>query len=493
MTTPATIPADPTALLRDLDKHEAEGSLMDFVRQGWAAIEPGVPFVEGWTMEAICEHLEAVTRGEIRRLLINIPPGFSKSMIVNVFWPAWEWTQMERRHYRYISCAHEQGNSVRDLLRCRDLLNSEWYQGNWPFKWKSDQNAKTKYENDRTGWREASSVGAGLIGRRGDRLILDDPHSPRGTDSDADREDALRWFSETLPTRLNDVQRSAIVVIMQRLHEQDVSGLILSKDLGYDHLCIPMAYEFDHPHKSRTKLGWADPRTEDGELAWPERFPEESVDELKAAFRAKGGTYAEAGQLQQRPTPRGGGMFQRKDFQFVDRAPKYTKAVRGWDLAASKKKGADWTSSCKMARVDGDIYVLDVTRDRLTPRGVETEIQALAGSDGHSVEISIPQDPGQAGLAQKSALAAGLHGYDVRFSPETGSKEDRAKPLAAQCEAGNVYLVRAAWNDTFVSELCSFPMGEFDDQVDAASRAYSRLIQKRTRSLGGVPQVREVG
>jgi predicted phage terminase large subunit-like protein len=518
--------SDPKAALEEIKAIESERKLIDFIRHGWEALEPGQPFVYGWAVEATCEHLQAVTDGEIRRLVINVPPGCTKSMTTSVFWPAWEWGPRNMPSNRYILAAHEQNLAIRDNVRSRDLMLNEWYQKYWGdnVQSKSDVNAKTYYENMKTGWRMASSVGSGLTGYRGDRIILDDPHSVKKADSDAFREDVLRWFSETLPTRLNKPSESAIVVIMQRVHERDVSGLILAEQLGYEHLMLPMEYEKErtcytkikpsyikdaklekvswnehhkswHPdQKGKEERYKVDPRTEDGELLWKERFPLHSVEELQKAMRSWGGSYAEAGQLQQRPSPRGGGMFKRDDFVFVDKAPEGGQTVRGWDLAGTDKKSnkkAAYSVGLKMRFVNGSIYIMDVDRKQVSPSGVEKMIKFNAAKDGMTVTHDLPQDPGQAGKAQKLAIGKILHGYKFVFSPETGSKEDRATPLAAQSEIGNVYLVRGAWNDGFLSEAELFPNGQFKDQVDAASRAYAFLLRKRKKLIGASPKTIE--
>lgn len=482
--------ANPTAILRRIEKELCERSLLEFIQRGWHAIEPGGSFVAGWALAAICEHLEAVSRGEITRLLINVPPGCTKSMTVNVFWPAWEWGPRNAPHLRYISASHEGTLSTRDLVRCRDLVNSEWYQGLWGdrFDWKGDQNAKTLYENNHAGSRYAGSVGGSLIGRRGDRIIVDDPHNTQNVESDQVRKAAVRWFSETLPTRVNDQERSPIVVIMQRVHQGDISGHILSKELGYTHLCLPMEFERDHPHKSTR---FVDPRTKDGELLWPERFTPKALDELKKTFRSFGGMYAETGQLQQRPAPRGGGMFQEKDFQYLERAPELrdiAATARGWDLAGTEDAAAAYSAGAKISRlVNGAIVVEDVLRGQWNPHKVYDNIEGAARRDGLRVKQSLPQDPGQAGKDQKRHLAAHLQGCNLHFSPESGSKADRAQPLAAQGQAGNLFLVRGPWNDAFVAEAMVFPNGEFLDQIDAASRAYAAVIGPRAPRLGAAP------
>lgn len=474
-------------LLRTLDSLESDRSLLGFIKVAWKHLEPETDFVYGWSIEAICEHLEAVSNGQIRRLLINVPPGCMKSLTTEVFWPAWEWGPRKQSHLRFISASYEKGLATRDLVRCRDLLTSEWFQSLWPLEFKGDQNLKTYYENQHHGWRLAASVGGALTGYRGDRIIIDDPHDVRSADSDIKREDAIRWFTETLPTRLNNQKTSAMVVVMQRLHERDVSGLIQQElSDSWEQLVLPMEFESSRRCKIHA-TGWTDPREEDGDLLWPERFDRESVEELKQTFRAQGGTYAEAAQLQQRPAPRGGGLFKRESFQVVDRAPENGRVVRGWDLAASTGHRAAYTVGVKLMLSYGKLYILDVFRKRGTPGEVEDAIRTCAQQDGRTVAISIPQDPGQAGKAQKSRLAALLHGYNVHFSPETGAKDDRAIPVAAQAEAGNVCIVRGPWNDAFLAEAQMFPAGEFKDQVDALSRAYAYLLTTKQRAIALEP------
>lgn len=474
--------SDPTGVRLATERELCRRSLLEFVRQGWEALpkHQGRPFISGWAVEAIVEHLEAVAAGEITHLLINVPPGFTKSMTVNVFFPAWLWGPCGQPNTSFISCSHDADTSTRQNLYCRDLINSDWYQERWGnvFSWKGDQNLKTLYENSRGGSRYAGAVRKGLTGKRADYVITDDPHDVEKAESPDVLERAVRWYSESLPTRVNDQERSPFITIMQRVHERDVSGHILEHDLGYVHLCLPMEYEPDHPHQSTR---FDDPRTEPGELLWPERFSRKAVDSLKEKFRSFGGTYAEAGQLQQRPAPRGGGMFQKKDFRTRRIAPDDSEIaagpVRGWDLAATAKDVASFTASVKMCRLkDGTTVILDAEHRQLESKDVYALILRTAAADGPNVRQSIPQDPGQAGKDQKRHVASLLAGYDVHFSPESGSKETRAGPLAAQGAAGNLDVLTGLWNDEFIAEACSFPRGRYKDYVDAASRAFARLV-----------------
>lgn len=482
---PDALLASRPQLLRALDKLEGERRLIDFVRLMWPVLEPGRKLVRGWVLDAICEHLEAITRGEIRKLCINVPPGCSKSLLTSVFWPAWEWGPKALPSLRYIKASYAEHLTIRDNRKCMQLITHPLYRQFWNIELDPSQSAKTKFDNTNTGWMLATSVGGTGTGERGDRFIIDDPHSVQQSDSEARRTEALQWFTEVVPSRVNDPEKSVFLVIMQRVHEDDISGHILANDLGWEHLCVPMMYETDHPHPSKTTLQFKDPRTKDGELMWPERFSENYLKtDLIPNLSSWGGEYAVAGQLQQRPAPRGGGMFPTDKIHIItpQDVPRTGKVVRGWDLAGTTRKNSPWTVALKMRRTpDGNIYIEDIRRERATPDGVYRLIQSTAREDGFTVTQSLPQDPGQAGLAQKNHIAMLLEGFRFSITPESGAKEDRAVPFAAQAEAGKVYLVKAPWNEPFLAEARMFPAGKLKDQVDAGSRAYAKLIGKRNR------------
>jgi predicted phage terminase large subunit-like protein len=307
-----------------------------------------------------------------------------------------------------------------------------------------------------------------MTGSRGDRVICDDPLSVDHANSEADLHAAEITFTESLPTRVNN-DESSIIVIMQRLHERDTSGIILKRELGYEHLCLPMRFEAER--RCFTGIGFTDPRGTDGDLLFPERFPEKTVRELEKTL----GSYAAAGQLQQRPAPREGGMFKRSWFPVIKGIPANTRFIRGWDLAATDGAG-DWTVGVKVGRMpNGRFVIADVQRGQMSAAGVERMIINTASQDGYACDISIPQDPGQAGKAQASYIVQQLAGYNIRASVESGAKEKRAEPLAAQAEAGNVDILEGPWNDTLIEEMCIFPNGT-KDQVDAATRAFNELV-----------------
>ena len=454
-------------------------------------LEPTTPFVDNWHIRLICAHLEAVTRGEITRLLINVWPGSMKSLLVSVLWPAWEWGARGLRSLRYLSTAFNEEPTTRDTRRTRDLILSGWYQTLWP-EVKLKRWGETSFANMDTGSREGVPFRS-LTGQRGDRLIIDDPHSAPGADSDAERISTTRKFREGAINRLNDQQRSAIVIIMQRLHQDDLSGVIMRDYKDFVHVVLPMEFEWARAYHSR----WGcDPRWHEGELADPRRFPAESLVELKQS-----GDYFWAGQYQQRPSPRGGGLFKipedwanpaAEGGRIVEACPAGGVTVAGWDLAGTKKKKSPYTVRVKMTEAAGRYYIRHVDRRHVEAEELDQMLLEVAVEDGVSTVQSIPQDPGQAGKHQVGAFARLLAGFDFRFSPETGDKEFRARPFAAQWGAGRVLLVRGDWNAAYIEELRNFPAGSFKDQVDATSRAFAELIKTAPAASNPAPIVVDV-
>jgi hypothetical protein len=238
------------ALAADLGRALSDGgaaerarrSLREYIRMAWHVVEPSTPYVHGWHIDAMCEHLEAVTAGEIRNLLITVPPRHMKSLTVSVFWPTWEWlTHPERR---WLFSSYALSLAIRDSLKCRRLILSPWYQRHFGhvYALTDDQNAKLRFENDKTGYRLSTSVGGAATGEGGDRLVCDDPHNVREADSDVIRAATLVWWDETMSTRLNDPATGARVIIGQRVHENDLAGHVLEQG-GYEHLCLRCEYE----------------------------------------------------------------------------------------------------------------------------------------------------------------------------------------------------------------------------------------------------------
>jgi predicted phage terminase large subunit-like protein len=477
--------------LRDeIDRELASRGLREFVRQAWPVVEPSTSFVHGRHIDAIIEHLEAVSRGQIRNLLINVPPRHMKSLLVSVFWPAWEWITWPERRWLYSSYGAQL--SIRDSIKCRRLIESSWYQARWAdrFALTSDQNTKGRFDNNRSGYRLSTSVGGAATGEGGDRIVCDDPHNVQEAESDAVRKATLDWFDVVMSTRVNDPKTAAKVVVMQRCHQQDLSGHLIEQG-GWEHLCLPAEFE---GAGCATSIGWSDPRTEHGELLWPDRFGPKEIADLKISL----GSYAAAGQLQQRPSPSGGGLFRRHWFRYwqprgadlppvVVRLPDGTprsiiaiempwrveEQIQSWDCAFKDKETSDYVVGQAWGRV-GSIYFLgDQIRGRMdfptTLNAIRELSQRFPGTLAKLIEDKAN------GSAVIQMLFREIPGI-LPVNPE-GGKIARAAAVSPLIEAGNVYVphpLYAPWVDDFIEECAAFPNGAHDDQVDAMTQALLR-------------------
>jgi predicted phage terminase large subunit-like protein len=479
----------------DLRSSLAKSSLRDFIHEAWDLVEPTTELEWNWHLDEICSILEAITRGDEKRVIINIPPGFSKSLFVSVFWPAWEWTRDPS--LSYLTASYSDDNTIRDNRRLRSIVTSEWYQsrfgpngsqtpsGSTGVKLSSDQAAKIRFDTTAKGWRIASSVGGVGTGEHPDRIIIDDPLKASSRAAEPDRKACIDWADNTLSTRI--ARNPAIVLIMQRLHRDDLSAHFLAKG-GWTHVAFPMRFQTPYQddkgiwqggldcecHKRRPDP--RDHRTEQGQLLWPKLWPEWKVRREEIDL----GPFGAAGQLGQKPIPEGGGLFKREWFPIVDIVPTDVDRCRGWDIAESDPsigETGDWTVGVKLARsrgADGLIYVEHVERAQRTL--VDSLIQSIAESDGRKCKIREGAGSGKAVTKARSILLAG---YDYAVSPESDSKVERANPFRAQCEMGNVRLLRGQWNEAYLDVMTSFPVGKYDDDVDATSNAFNELVGMR--------------
>lgn len=471
-----------------------------YIREAWHVIEPQ-PYVHSFHIEAVAEHLEGVTRGQIRNLLINIPPRHSKSLIVSVMWPSWVWTY--RAHLRWLFASYSSDLSTEHSWKCRLLLQSEWYQERWGhvFQLVGDQNLKTRYDNSKLGYRMATSVSAAATGFGGDVLVCDDPNNIKTIESKTARKEVSDWWDGVMSTRLNNPITGGRVVIQQRCHQQDLTGHILDQESKeWVRLILPTEFEVKRrcvnflvsnkvvsppytedkrePDMTAYTLPpeaqpfFADPRTTENELLAEERFPQEEIVKTKVKL----GSYRYAGQHQQRPAPAGGGLFKRSWFPIVDTAPRQVKTrVRFWDAAGTENDG-DYTVGLKLSELDGIFYVEHVIRGQWSSGVVNTTMKQTADVDGKLCRQREEQEPGSSGLSVISAHLLLLVGYDYAGITSSGDKTTRARPLAAQAEGGNVRLVRGEWNEEFLDEYENFPNGANDDQVDAGSGAFNEVV-----------------
>jgi predicted phage terminase large subunit-like protein len=488
------------ATLTDEEWAETErmqANYSDFIKGSWHVVEPGTTFIPGYHIDAICEHLEACRRREIRNLVITMPPRFMKSTTVAVMFCPWVW--ITEPYAKFLFSAYAMNLSTRDSTQSRFLINSEWYQRRWGhiYRLTGDQNVKTEFKNTATGVRIATSVDAGATGKGGNFIVVDDPINARDAGSDAIRYAALEWWDKTMSTRMNDPKRDVRIVVMQRLHEKDVAGHVLEQG-GWEHLNLPNEYE---PTTHVTKIGWRDWRTNPGELLWPERFGEAETRAAKNVLQA----YGYSAQYQQRPSPAGGGKFQGKWFKRVTEEDipwdDITGIVRFWDLAATREeagKDPDFTAGALVALTrDGRRYILDMKTLRDTPGAVEKLVTDTAVEDGPGVVIRMEQEPGSSGVITIYNYKKLLKEFDFEGVRSTGTKEARAYPVSQAAERGYNHnrdgvgdfiwhMLSASWNDSLVHQMEMFPFGAHDDELDAVSGAETYLAFSESRALGSL-------
>lgn len=448
--------------LANVERELCRRSLAHFAQRAWHVLEPAAELKWGWALDAICQHLEAVTNGDILRLLMNVPPGSMKSLLTGVIWPAWEWGPRGMPEMRFVGTAHEEGLAIRDNRKCRDLITSDWFQKLWPIEMAADLNGKREFGNTKKGFRQARSF-TSMTGVRGDRVILDDPISADNANSPAALEEARLAFTETLPTRVNN-DKSAIVVVMQRLNEKDVSGVILDMGLPYVHLRIPM--RFEPGHRCTTAIGWSDPRTKEGELMFPERFGEDQVAELEKTL----GSYGAAGQLQQRPAPRGGGIIKTPWYRYYTVKPQLEFRMIHVDTAQKAEEKHDYcVLQCWGRSTVGQAVLLDQVRDKW--ESPELVIHARAFWHKHKAEDKIGQL--RAMMVEDKVSGTGLiqtlrrEGIPILPVQRNKDKISRAHDAAPFIESGNVLLPEdAPWLSDFLAESAAFPGGAHDDQMD---------------------------
>lgn len=454
-------------------------SFKAFFKMAWPHID-SAKLIWNWHIDVLCEEMERVARREVRELVIAIPPRCGKSQILSVAFPAWVWTWFPAA--KFITGSYELNLATRDSVKCRSLVKSDWYQRRWGPGSKylpkghpgvaisKVQDNKTYFETTAGGHRLSGTPSTQVTGHGADFILADDLNHIRKAEQEADRTKALNWWFETIPTRLNQLDHGVKIVIQQRVHAQDVAGECIAR--GYRHCVLPMEFEPDHPQRHPK-----DPRTVEGELLNPGRMSEKGVSVLKKAL----GPYAAAGQLQQRPAPRSGGLFKREWFTSRKEAPAEARlnTVRRWDMAATIPKPGtdpDYSASVKMGRDEmGRVWILHASWMRDTPGNVDLAIKALASQDGGQNRTILPLDPGAAGIGRMEAQSRFLAPAAVEFARETGAKEERARGLASFAEAGNVFLLEGSWNERLLAELAEFPSGAHDDLVDAASGAFTAL------------------
>lgn len=474
-----------------VERHLYEGSFYDFVQTAWCEVDPA-PYKDNWHVEVLCDHLQAVADGRIKRLLINVPPGSGKSLISNVLFPAWLWTHSPEKSI--ISTSHNQALAIRDSTRTRRLIRSPWFQALWSRKIRHDQSAKLSFANHFGGVRQASPLGS-MTGNRGNVVIVDDPHSRDSAQSAVKRAAAVETFLESIPSRLNDPENDAIIVIMQRLHRDDVTGAILDRpDLGYTHLCIPLyADGVDRP---ATSIGWKDHRAE-GVNIFPDHYTEDAV----LGFRTSLGPFAFSGQYQQNPIPSTDGFFKREWFHRYkpERLPENLLFYMTSDHAPS---GSGDYNVIRMWGVDHNrnLWLVDSFREKCTmdavigvKRDPKTGKINLLPTGAISMirkwkPLAWYPENDVAWVTTRSFLETAMLDTDTFVyldplpSKGSGDKVGKAQCYQAMASAGLIHLPEGEIGDEALLEYVAFPAGRHDDQVDADG-ALPRVIARAQPSF----------
>lgn len=449
-----------------------------FIQKVFHTVDPNAQYLHNWHIELIAEYLQACMRGDIKRLIINIPPRHMKSISVAVAFPAW---LLGHNPSEQIMCASYSNNlSHKHSMDCRAVLNTQWYQDLFPnTKLVHDQNTQRKFVTQKRGFRIATSVGSTTTGEGGNFLIIDDPLSADEARSETMRERANTWFDQTFSSRLNDKKNGVIIVIMQRLHANDLTGYLLEKG-GWEHLCLPLVAEKDETHE----IGVFRHFRNTEELLHPERIGADEIAQIKSDI----GAYGFAGQYQQSPSPLGGGEFIRSWIQYYDKVDitgmnKYLLV----DPANSKVKKSDYSAFVVLgAHEDGNLYLIDAVRDRLNVREREDLLfewhrkykPAVVAYEKYGMQVDI--DWIKKSMEEKNYR---FHIQEVGTTKGvTLSKEDRIRRLIRKFAEGQIYMPRWLYKtdtegicrniiDEFIEkEYLPFPYGLHDDMLDAISR-----------------------
>lgn len=469
-----------------------------FMKEFWDCISPDTPHWN-WHIEYLANELQKMAervaewKPKKKDLIINIPPGSTKSITCTIMFPVWCWTRWP--WMRFIVCSYSSQLSLEHAEYSRDLVRSEKFNQFFPYlAIKQDKDTKSNFRVVQIlpdgklkigGNRFSTSVGGTLTGFHGHILIVDDPLDPNRSASEVEINKANRWIDQTLSTRKVDKQVAPTVLIMQRLHQNDPSGHILSKKKNIQHICIPGEI-LSEGFKEKVNPPELIKYYNDG-LMDPVRMPLEVLKDMQADL----GQYGYAGQVGQNPVPPGGGMFKVDFFSIIDSLPDrfdFDKFVRYWDKAATPDSGA-YTVGVLMARLkNGKFIVVDVVRGQWSTEKREQIIRQTAEADAvwiKDFEIWIEQEPGSGGKESAEATIRNLAGFKIYAERPQGDKVYRADPYSVQVNNGNVMLLREEWNKAFIEEHRFFPFGMYKDQVDAAAGAFSKLANRKVARVFG--------
>jgi hypothetical protein len=496
------------------EKWLCENSFYLFVQKAWPVIEGGQKLILGWHMEVVCQHLEALYKLEINRLIINLPPRLGKSNVCSVLFPAWVWTKNPALSFLYSSYASSL--SIRDSVKCRILIESPWYQSLWgnSVRLSDDSNNKIRFDNTRSGFRMCSSVGGSATGFGANFEVSDDVNNVKQSESDAIRESTNNWHDYTMSTRYaGTFKEFRRLLVQQRVHEKDCTGNVLSKqDSRWIHLCLPMEFEKHRrcvtiPLRMTNGKKWRDPRTKEGELLWPAGINATELSNLKKKD-FNNDSYRISGQFQQSPSPSGGGIIQAgwyKHWQEKE-MPRFEYILQSWDTALVGGKGKSSNTSAYSACTTWGIFndnndnknimLISLFKGRVEYPELRKMAIRLA-KNYYDTDLEDPMGSGYNYPADLVLIEAKVSGYSLasdlmrtnipimRFNPNTvGDKVARARRVTDLIENGLVWLPcdppsfhPNEYAQVLLRDSTLFPNGESNDTIDSMSQAFIRLKQ----------------
>lgn len=455
-------------------------SFYDFVQEFWEVVSPEIP-VWNWHIKFLCDDLQTIMERVFLDLpkeydeVVNVPPGTTKSTVASVMLPIWAWT---RKPTCKAICGSFTANLSMDLsVKSRDIVLSEKFRRIFPnITLREDQNTKGYFANNHGGIRYAVGVGGSVMGMHAHIIIIDDPIDPEQVLSEAERKSANNWMNSQLSQRKITKANCPTILIMQRLHQDDPSGDRLSKKAAgkVRHVCLPAEVG------TNVRPSFLKKFYKDG-LLDPIRLPKSVLADAKGR-----GEFFYSGQFRQDPVPEGGGMFKTSRLKWDVPPKKFKKLVRYWDKAGTAGGGAFTVGVLMGKDFDNRFWILDVIRGQWDSYDREKRLRRTAEEvDGRKIIIGIEQEPGSGGKESAENTVKSLPGFRFKLVNPRGEKPLRADAFSVQVNAGNVYLVRADWNEEYVEEMKFFPHSKYKDQMDASSGGFT-ILTEPTIVCGGV-------
>ena len=456
-----------------LNKTLCEMSFYEFFKQAWHIVEPAIELSSNWHHKYICDALQEeaeriiAKKPKTKDIIINVPFRSTKSLIVTVMFPVWSWIKDPK--LRFITSSYSANLSIELATKSRDIIFSEWFKSRWGtiFHIKKDQNLKERYENNHMGMRRATSVGGTVTGQGGDFLIVDDPLSPQMANSATERDNANEWYRTTFYSRLNSPKIGVRIIIMQRVHEDDLSGFLLDREtrLNYNHICIPATIDGEVKPKKLENF------YDENGLFWEERFGQDVLDDYKKSL----GSYGYAGQLMQTPTPLDSGMIRQEWFK-IDRYREDGVVNFVIDPAYTANQKNDPSALLAYIYKDNKWQIVDCVNVHKEFPDLVKFIPQWVTKNGYTNKSRIFVEPKASGKSIVQTLIRET-GLNVREDkPPTKDKVARVADISATLESGRVGLLQGSWNNEFLDQLTKFPSAKHDDMVDCLVMAVNKEI-----------------